>query len=56
MLQVGMLGPVVLLLAGLAFGQIWRVGVALEGQVFPIGLTGFLEYQEGAYGVQVRVG
>jgi len=46
----------VLLPAGTAAGQVWRIGVALEGQIFPFGLTGFFEYQQGLYGVQARIG
>ncbi|WP_397546297.1 hypothetical protein ABUL39_09760 [Rhodothermus marinus] len=46
----------VLLPAGAVVGQGWHIGVALEGQIFPLGLTGFFEYQQGAYGAQVRVG
>ncbi len=56
MLRVGTLGLVVLLSAGTALGQVWRLGVALGGQVSPFGLTGFFEYQQGACGVQARVG
>ncbi|MDQ7041812.1 MAG: hypothetical protein Q9M35_12820 [Rhodothermus sp.] len=43
-------------LVGTAWGQHWRVGLALEGQVFPLGLTGFVEVQQGVYGTQARVG
>jgi len=46
----------VLLLAGTAAGQALRIGVALEGQLVFFGLNGFLEYQQGPYGVQARIG
>ena len=49
-------GLLILSAAPPVFGQVWRVGVALEGQIFPFGLTGFFEYQQGLYGVQVRIG
>ncbi len=44
------------LLVGTAWGQQWRIGIALEGQVFPFGLTGFVEVQQGVYGTQARIG
>ena len=49
-------GLLILSAASPVFGQVWRVGVALEGQIFPFGLTGFFEYQQGMYGVQARIG
>ncbi len=49
-------GLVAGVLVGTAWGQHWRIGFALEGQVFPLGLTGFVEVQQGVYGAQARVG
>lgn len=46
----------VLLLAGPVFARGWRFGVALEGQMLPLGLVGFAEYQNGATGFQGRMG
>ncbi len=34
-----------LLLAGLALGQTIRLGIALEGQLLPLGVAGFAEYR-----------
>jgi hypothetical protein len=45
-----------LFLAGPLQAQGWRLGVALEGQILPLGLAGFVEYQAGATGVQGRIG